>query len=199
MGMPRKADRHLEGRIVDAAYQLWSKGGEHALTMRAVARAAGTTTPTLYERFRDKHDLIMFLRLRARERMFAALQPARSTAEACRLGLEFTLTNGNEYLLLTSDWAERFARKERMPSFEFIQEKLADDLGGVAADYLGLAMALVAQVHGAALLLLGEEVEAAIAEQLKNACLEACQVLIECGGKRVAKRAATGAATKRGR
>lgn len=197
--MPRKADRHLEGRIVDAAYQLWSKGGEHALTMRAVARAAGTTTPTLYERFRDKHDLIMFLRLRARERMFAALQPARSTAEACRLGLEFTLTNGNEYLLLTSDWAERFARKERMPSFEFIQEKLADDLGGVAADYLGLAMALVAQVHGAALLLLGEEVEAGIAEQLKNACLEACQVLIECGGKRVAKRAATGAATKRGR
>jgi AcrR family transcriptional regulator len=197
--MPRKADRHLEGRIVDAAYQLWSKGGEHALTMRAVARAAGTTTPTLYERFRDKHDLIMFLRVRARERMFAALQPARSTAEACRLGLEFTLTNGNEYLLLTSDWAERFARKERMPSFEFIQEKLADDLGGVAADYLGLAMALVAQVHGAALLLLGEEVEAGIAEQLKNACLEACQVLIECGGKRVAKRAATGAATKRGR
>ena len=197
--MPRKADTHLEGRIVDAAYQLWSKGGEHALTMRAVARAAGTTTPTLYERFRDKHDLIMFLRLRARERMFAALQPARSTAGACRLGLEFTLTNGNEYLLLTSDWAERFARKERMPSFEFIQEKLADDLGGVAADYLGLAMALVAQVHGAALLLLGEEVEAGIAEQLKNACLEACQVLIECGGKRVAKRAATGAATKRGR
>ena len=26
--MPRKADKQLEGRIVDAAYQLWSKGGE---------------------------------------------------------------------------------------------------------------------------------------------------------------------------
>jgi AcrR family transcriptional regulator len=197
--MPRKADRHLEGRIVDAAYQLWSKGGEHALTMRAVARAAGTTTPTLYERFRDKHELITFLRVRARERMFAALQPAKSTAEACRLGLEFTLTNGNEYLLLTSDWAERLARKERMPSYELLQEKLADDLGGVAGEYERLAMGLVAQVHGTALLLLGEAVEAGIAEQFKNACLEACQVLIECGGKRVAKRAATGAATKRGR
>ncbi len=197
--MPRKADRHLEGRIVDAAYQLWSKGGEHALTMRAVARAAGTTTPTLYDRFRDKHELIMFLRVRARERMFAALQPAKSTAEACRLGLEFTLTNGNEYLLLTSDWAERLARKERMPSYELLQEKLADDLGGVAGEYERLAMGLVAQVHGTALLLLGEAVEAGIAAQFKNACLEACQVLIECGGKRVAKRAATGAATKRGR
>lgn len=194
--MPRKADERLEGRIVDAAYQLWSKEGEHALTMRAVAQAAGTTTPTLYERFRDKHDLITFLRVRARERMFAALQPAKSTADACRLGLEFTLTNGNEYLLLTSDWAERLARKERMPSYEFLQEKLADDLGGESADYEKLAMALVAQVHGTALLLLGEGVEAGIAKQFKDACLEACQALIEGGGKRVAKRATTGAATK---
>ncbi|MGB7027680.1 MAG: helix-turn-helix domain-containing protein, partial [Candidatus Acidiferrum sp.] len=105
--MPRKADERLEGRIVDAAYQLWSKGGEHALTMRAVAKAARTTTPTLYERFSDKHDLINFLRTRARQRMFAALQPAKTTMEACRLGLEFTVANGNEYLLLTSDWAER--------------------------------------------------------------------------------------------
>jgi len=195
--MPRKADERLEGRIVDAAYQLWSKSGEHALTMRAVARAAGTTTPTLYERFRDKHDLIMFMRVRARERMFAAIQPAKSTAEACRLGLEFTLTNGNEYLLLTSDWAERLARKERMPSYEFLQQKLADDLGGMAADYEGLAMALVAQVHGTALLLLGAGVEAGVAKQFKDACLEACQVIIECGGKRVAKRATTRIATKR--
>src|SRR5580692_9907284 len=121
--MPRKADQQLEGRIVDAAYQLWSKGGEHALTMRAIALAAKTTTPTLYERFQDKHDLIVFLRVRARERMFNALQPARSTAEACRLGLEFALSNGNEYLLLTSDWAERLARKGQMPLYEFVMEK----------------------------------------------------------------------------
>ena len=194
--MPRKADRHLEGRIVNAAYQLWSKGGEHALTMRAVARAAGTTTPTLYDRFRDKHELIMFLRVRARERMFAALQPAKSTAEACRLGLEFTLTNGNEYLLLTSDWAERLARKEPMPSYELLQEKLADDLGGAAADYERLAMALVAQVHGTALLLLGDGVEPGIAQEFKKACLEACQVLIESGEKGVGGQAPNRAATQ---
>ncbi|HXE34637.1 MAG TPA: helix-turn-helix domain-containing protein [Verrucomicrobiae bacterium] len=183
--MPRKADKQLEGRIVDAAYQLWSKGGEHAVTMRAVALAAKTTTPTLYERFRDKHDLIEFLRVRARERMYEALQPADSAAEACRLGLEFTLTNGNEYLLLTSDWARRLARKERMPSYEFLKQRLAEDLGGTAENYAGLAMALVAQVHGTAILLLGEGVEEHIAQQFKYACLEACQALIECGGKKI--------------
>lgn len=179
--MPRKADKRLEGRIIDAAYKLWSKGGEHALTMRAVARAAGTTTPTVYERFRDKHDLIMYLRVRARERMFAAIQSAKSTLEACRLGLEFTLTNGNVYLLLTSDWAERMARKERMPSYEFLQQRLAADLGGLAKDHEQLAMALVSQVHGTALLLLGEGVTAKIARQFKTACLEACRAIIERG------------------
>jgi len=183
--MPRKADKQLEGRILDAAYQLWSKGGERALTMRAVAITAKTTTPTLYERFRDKHDLIEFLRVRARERMFAALKPAKSTLEACRLGMEFALANGNEYLLLTSDWAERFARKEPMPSYEYLKAKLAGDFGGSAEDYTQLAMALVAQVHGTTLLLLGEGLEVHIVKDFKDACLEACQALIEYGGKRV--------------
>lgn len=182
--MPRKPDKQLEGRILDAGYQLWSKGGEHALTMRAVALAAKTTTPTLYERFRDKHDLIVFLRVRARERMLSALQPAKSTVEACHFALEFALKNGNEYLLLTSDWAERFARKEPMPSYEYAQERLAQDLGGEPRDYTELALALVAQVHGTAVLLLGEGVGAAIAGEFKRACLEACQALIECGGRR---------------
>lgn len=182
--MPRKADKQLEGRIVDAAYQLWSKGGEHAVTMRAVALAAKTTTPTLYERFQDKHDLIVFMRVRARERMLAALQHAKSSVDVCRLGLEFAIANGNEYLLLTSDWAERFARRERLPSYEYVQERLAADLGGPPTNYAQLALALVATVHGTAMLLLGERVDTAIEKEFKRACLEACEVLIECGGKR---------------
>ncbi|HKV26382.1 MAG TPA: helix-turn-helix domain-containing protein [Candidatus Acidoferrum sp.] len=181
--MPRKADTLLEGRIVDAAYQLWSKGGEHALTMREVAKAAKTTTPTLYERFSDKHELMDFLRERARQRMYAALHPAQSAKEICRLGLEFTLQNGNEYKLLTSDWAERLGRKERMPSYEFLKETLAKDLGGAAADYSQLALALVSEVHGTAILVLGDGVEEGIAKQFTSACLEACEALIDNGKK----------------
>jgi AcrR family transcriptional regulator len=189
--MPRKPDKQLEGRIVDAGYQLWSKGGERALTMRAVALSAKTTTPTLYERFKDKHELIVFLRVRAKERMFAALQPAKYTLEACRLGLDFALRNRNEYLLLTSDWAERLARKEHMPSYEYVQERLAKDLGGSAEEYAQLGLALIAQVHGTALLLLEQGVGEVTAGELRGACLEACQTLIECGASRF-KRAARG-------
>jgi len=177
--MPRKADKRLEGRIVDAAYQLWSRGGEHALTMRAVAKAARTTTPTLYERFSDKHALLVFLRDRARERMFLALQPAKTTAEACRAGLRFTLEHGNEYLLLTSDWAERLGRKEPMPSYELLKTKLAGDLGGTPGEHAELALALVALVHGTAILLLGEGVQEQISKEFERACQAACEGLIE--------------------
>jgi len=181
--MPRKADKKLEGRIVDAAYQLWTQGGEHALTMRAVARAAKTTTPTLYERFKDKHDLVVFLRERARTQMFQALQPAKSAAEACELGLKFTLTHGNEYLLLTSDWAQRLGRKEPLPSYEFVKALLAKDLGGAPEKYSRLALSLVALIHGTAIMLLSEGVDARVSNELAGACLEACRGLIECAGK----------------
>lgn len=181
--MPRKADEQLEGRIVDAAYQLWTEGGEHALTMRAVAQAAQTTTPTLYERFQDKHDLLVFLRERARQRMFQSIQPAKSALDVCQLGLRFTLSNGNEYLLLTSDWTVRLGRKEHLPSYEFLKGKLAQDLGGTAAEHSRLALALVAVIHGTAVLLLGADIEEHISKDFEAACLAACRSLIECARK----------------
>lgn len=189
--MPRKADEGLEGRIVEAAYQLWSRGGEHALTMRSVAHAAKTTTPTLYERFKDKHDLLSFLRARARERMFAAVQPARSAMETCQLWLQFTRAHGNEYLLLTSNWAERRERKEPMPSYEFLKAKLAKELGETSGAQARLPLALVALVHGTALLLLGQGVNANVAKQFEEACMQACEGLIE-GARRAVSNAAKG-------
>src|SRR5215469_8480874 len=128
--MPRKADAGLEGRIVDVAYRLWSEKGEKALTMRAVAKAARTTTPTLYERFRDKRDLLEFLRTRARRRLFESMQSADSAKDACRLALEFVSNHGHEYKLLTDEWGVQFAQRRAMPAYEFIQGRLADELGG---------------------------------------------------------------------
>jgi AcrR family transcriptional regulator len=183
--MPRRADERLESRIVDAAYQLWSQGGEHALTMRAVAKAAKTTTPTMYERFRDKHDLIEFLRERARQKIFAALQPADSALDVCRLGLGFTLTFGNEYILLTADWSERLGRNVPLPSFEFLKSKLAHDLGGRADDHEDLALALVSQVHGTAILLQADAVKPQVSKQLQRTCLKACEALIEDARRKI--------------
>ena len=64
--MPRRADPELEDKILDAAQKLWKKGGEKALTMRTVARAAGTNTPAVYRRFRDRDDILRGLLQRIR-------------------------------------------------------------------------------------------------------------------------------------
>ena len=115
--MPRKADARLEGRILDAAYRMWSRRGEPSLTMRAVASASGTTTPTLYERFSNKEDLMALLRRRARLNLFAAIQPSHTAAQLCRRVLDFFASHPNDYRLISEDWALAFARKENMPSF----------------------------------------------------------------------------------
>lgn len=176
--MPRKADARLEGRIIDAAYRLWSRGGEHALTMRRVAEAANTTTPTMYERFKDKHDLIEFLRERSRQRIFAALQPAKTALDVCRLGLAFVLASRNEYLLFSADLGERLGRNVPTPSFDLLKAKLAQETGASPEEHAELALALILQLHGTAMVLQAKGVKPQVSKRLQRICLEACQALI---------------------
>jgi len=185
--LPRKADARLEGRILDAAYRLWSGGGEHALTMRAVARAAGTTTPTLYERFRDKDDLLALLRRRARLNLFSVIKPSRSVVDGCRNALDFFAEHPNEFRLITDDWAIEFARREPMPSFELMKQRLANQLGGKPPQHTHLALALVALLHGTATLLHAEDVQEEISSDFRHACITACEVLIRAAPSRAVR------------
>jgi len=182
--MPRKPDAALEGRVVDAAYRLWRQGGEKALTMRGVARAARTTTPTMYQRFRDKRDLLELLRARALDNLLAALVAADSPAATCERFLEFASRHPNEYRLLTADWAVRLARKEPKPSFALIKRRLADELGGSPNQHARLALALGELLHGAATMLLAPGVRRYVARELRRACLDACHALIDHAGRR---------------
>jgi len=137
--MPRKADVRLESRILDAAYRMWSERGEHALTMRAVASASGTTTPTLYERFSNKDDFFPFSVARAAESFLShqiltelrASLPPRSRL-LCRPSQR--LPPHLRRLALA------FARKEHMPSFEFLKRLLAAELGGKPDHHMSVAL-----------------------------------------------------------
>lgn len=177
--MPRKPDAKLENRILDAAYALWSKHGEKALTMRAVARAAGTTTPTMYQRFDDKSDLLDLLRDRALKNLVDVLQPANSAAETCRRFLAFAAIHPHEYRLLTEDWGARLSRaNEKRPTFDLIKRRLAAQLGGEPEDHARLALALGALLHGTATMLMTEGVQEQTVRQLRSICNEACETLI---------------------
>jgi AcrR family transcriptional regulator len=176
--MPRKADALLEGRILDAAYRIWSEHGEDALTMRAVARAARTTTPTLYERFSHKSDLLTLLRRRARLNLFSAIRTSRFPLDACRRALDFFTAHPNDYRLISEDWAIAFARKEHMPTFEFLKRRLAIQLGGEPEQHSPVALALVALLHGTANLLHSADSHKKISRDFRRACIAACDALI---------------------
>ena len=177
--MPRHADPQLEARILDAAYQLWTRRGEKSLTMRGVARAAGTSTPTVYQRFRDKRDIREALRTRAQQNLFAAIKTARTLADLCRRYFNFATSHPHEYELIHADWAVQLAREEPRPSFEFLKRRLAGQLGGAPEQYGRLALALAALVHGTATLLLTKGIQDRVARELRSTSTAAFEALIE--------------------
>jgi len=185
--MPRKADACLEGRILDAAYGLLSARGEDALTMRAVASACGTTTPTLYERFSNKEDLLSLLRRRARLNLFSAIKSSRSPEQVCRRVLDFFAAHPNDFRLISEDWAMAFARKEHMPSFEFLKQSLGNQLGGQPDEHTPVALALVALLHGTATLLHSVDIHKKISRDFRHACISACEALIQEASSKAAR------------
>ncbi|HZS71016.1 MAG TPA: helix-turn-helix domain-containing protein [Candidatus Acidoferrum sp.] len=182
--MPRKADAGLEGRIMDAAYRLWSKKGEQGLTMRAVARAAKTTTTSMYERFADKGKLLNGMRERARRELFEALRPSQSIEEACRRAFDFISEHGAQYRLLTTDWGVRLAKDGPTPSYDLLKALLAKRLGGEPEDHKQLALGLVALVHGTALLRPPASDHEKLAGDFRDACLNACDALVTAAAEK---------------
>jgi len=178
--VPRTRDARLEERILAAAYELWKKAGEKALTMRAVARAARTTTPTVYQRFRDKRGILEWLRRRAQLCLYSAVESTNSVGEFCERYLDFAVRHPNEYELIHADWAVRLARDESRPSFELLKRRLADRIGGAPGDHSGLALSLAALAHGTATLLLTRGISARVSRDLRHACLTAFENLVAC-------------------
>jgi AcrR family transcriptional regulator len=161
--VPRRPDPDLEGKILDAAQKLWKKGGEKALTMRTVARAAGTNTPAVYRRFRDRDDILRGLLQRIRWEIAAQMERIASPEEGCERYLDYALSHPREYELFFQKEYELFysARSIRagfkpkvLPVRDVMRQKVTEKLGGAPDDHERLLVALRMVVHGAAMLLI---------------------------------------------
>jgi AcrR family transcriptional regulator len=163
--VPRPPDPELEAKILDAAQKLWRKGGEKALTMRAVARAAGTNTPAVYRRFRERDDLLRELLQRTREGVAAEMENAASPEEACERYLDYALKHPWEYELLYQhdyelDQSLR-ARGQQLverPAREVMKRKLRGRLGRSPVNYERTLTSLWMLAHGAAMLLIDKSI-----------------------------------------
>jgi len=185
--VPRQPDPDLEQRILEAASRLWARGGEKALTMRAVAKAAGTTTPTVYGRYRDRDDILRALRLEARRELFAAVSRARTLRESVERYIQFALEHSFAYEVLFDGVGKPPSLHEHWPSFNLLRDRLAKDLGGSSREHSRLMLGLWSLMHGAVILIIRGRFEGALRVQTVHACLDLCDAMIECArSKRIA-------------
>jgi AcrR family transcriptional regulator len=176
--VPRHPDPDLEKRILTAASRLWARGGEKKLTMRAIASAAETTTPTVYERYRDRADILRALRLKTRRELFAALSQTRTLAEAVHAYLDFALNNSHEYEVLFDGVGRPPSLYEPWPSFNLMRQRLAEQLGGTARQHNRLMLAIWSLMHGTAMLIIRGGFEGALRTQAIHACNDTIQAIL---------------------
>jgi AcrR family transcriptional regulator len=175
--LPRQPDPQLEQRILDAACRLWYRGGEKALTMRGVARAASTSTPTLYERYRDRDGILRAVRIQTRVELFAALGRTRSLTQACRRYLEYALEHPHAYEMLFDGFAQPPSLHERWPSFNLMRMRLAQRLGEIPRNHTRLMLSLWSLMHGTAMLMIRGGVAGPLRAQMIHSCLDAVEAI----------------------
>jgi AcrR family transcriptional regulator len=165
--VPRRPDPDLEKQILNAAQKLWKKGGEKALTMRAVATAAGTNTPSVYRRFRHREDILRAIMQRIRLEIAAAMEDACSPEEACERYLDYALSNAREYDLFYQQEYELFysprsiragVKPTGRPVKDVMKRKVREKLGESPDDHGPLLMALWMVCHGVSMLLIAKTI-----------------------------------------
>jgi len=173
--VPRKADPNLERTIVDAAIRLLEKGGVEAITMREVAKAARTTTPTLYERFTDRDALLHAVTDIYRDRLGQKLNPNDSIAEMGEKFLEFCAENPNAINLLIERMAHNLKSSTKGPIFQMVRTNLIKLNGLPPKTADEMTIATTSTIAGAAFLMNRLGCTTRASQELQDATLKMLQ------------------------
>lgn len=174
--MPRHPNPQLEDRILNAARKLFVRGGEKALSMRVLAKAAHTNTPAVYRRFRNRKEILRALLHRTQRDLLAVLEPCRSFSEACHRTVDFIVQHHHEYQLISAGVFSKI--DEPRVTFEFMKRRSADWLGGSPEDHKRLVLALWPLVHGTGTLLSANVVPMDHEAELRSAFGHAIDLLV---------------------
>lgn len=174
--MPPTPDKHLEERILKAAQRLWKTQGEKGLTLRAVARKAGTTTPTVYKRFRNKEALRLALAHRIREELTDDVLSSPSIEQFYRRFLAYVEAHPREYELLGAYWGHFYSTPRPVRSWLLAQ--LTARFGGQPEDYPAVYDAIFLLCHGASTLLTSAPNRGTL-QATQDICVKVCDKLVE--------------------
>lgn len=174
--MPRRPDPHLEERILNAARKLFLRGGEKALSMRVLAKAAHSNTPAVYRRFRNRKEILRALLRHTQQELLTVLEPCRSLPEACQRTVDFIVEHHHEYELISAGVFTKI--NEPRVTLEFMKRRSAEWLGGTAEDHTDLVLGLWALVHGTGTLLSSKTVPVNHEGELRAAFADAVELLV---------------------
>lgn len=174
--MPRPINPAVEEKILHAARKLWHKGGEDALNMRAVAKAAGTNTPAVYRRFRNRDALLSGLVSCYQQEVLMVLQRCHSIEDLGRAYMDYVLSHPREYLLMNSGVLGRVSKGR--PNLDFLIAKSSEWLGGGLGEHAPLVFALWALAHGTAMLRIAGSVRDEDYPKMHAAYAEAVKILV---------------------
>ena len=177
--MPRKPDPALEEKIIDAAVQLLDSQGMDAITMREVAKAARTTTPTIYERFRDHEAILWAVFQRVRLDLLPRMEKARTLPSMADDFLQYVCDHPQRLELLHRVWPPLLGTNEPQPIFELAIRRLRNEYGHSPKKAEEISFALITQLLGTAILMLGAGLGTASAKAIQAAGQRAYRRLAE--------------------
>ena len=176
--MARTVDPKLTEDILGAAFRLFRARGDKGLTLRAVARAAGTTTPSVYQRFPARQDLVDALGQRARQHLAQTVMKAHTLEAAFRTYLEVAQDQPHLYQLVFGPNLQRIlGADDRRPMLEWLQEQFRRRIGGTKKEQETHAYGAILLLHGAASMLQFAP-RGKVADEIRARCLAACEQLL---------------------
>jgi hypothetical protein len=93
------------------------------------------------------------------------------------------MENRHSYEALFDGVAQPPSLHEPWPSFNLLRERVAQRLGGTPRSHTRLMLAIWAQMHGTAMLVIRGRFEGALQAQAVHACLDAIDILIEAAAR----------------
>lgn len=186
--MPRTPNATLEGKIIAAAMRLLDRGGEEAVTLRAVAKEAGTTTPTIYERFGDRERLMRRLARQGTEDLLTALIPCQNVEGMFSTYLRDAQQRPNRTSFSVRTFGERYVAGEEMPVFDLLKSRITQEVGATGSNCEDLALAIASLAFGTTQGMLAAGSDTSYAMQFHRSATRALRMMLAAFGKKSSPR-----------
>lgn len=177
--LARIADPGLEERIIEAALRVLDRKGTTGLSIRAVAKAADTTSPTLYDRFRNREELLAAVIRRIHLELVTILSSSKSIEKLVQSYLQFISEYPHRYELVYTAKAKTWETDEPKPVFELILKRMKQQIEQPREELESLALATMALVHGAAMLKIAAGHNVRTSAQLERASIAAVSRILK--------------------